>query len=85
MIDYSGFSSSIDPENFYSDSYDASLVELLKETLRLEAPIASDLLIQRIARAHDFKRTGRLIRERALALVNDHFHLGKDLIGGNFV
>jgi very-short-patch-repair endonuclease len=85
MMDYSGFSSSIDPENFYSDSYDATLVELLKETLRLEAPIASDLLIQRIARAHDFKRTGRLIRERVLALVDDHFHLGKDLIGGNFV
>jgi hypothetical protein len=84
-MEYSGFSSSIDPENFYSESYDATLVELLRQTLRLEAPIAADLLVQRIARAHDFKRSGRLIRERVLALVDDHFHLGEDLIGGNFV
>jgi very-short-patch-repair endonuclease len=84
-MDYSGFSNRIDPENFYSESYDATLVELLRQTLLLEAPIAADLLVQRIARAHDFKRSGRLIRERVLALVDDHFHLGEDLIGGDFV
>ena len=84
-MDYSGFSSRIDPENFYSNSYDATLVELLRQTLRMEAPIAADLLVQRIARAHDFKRSGRLIRERVLALVADHFHLGEDLVGGDFV
>ena len=84
-MDYSEFSSRLDPENFFSDSYDATLVEILRETLRMEAPIAAELLVQRIARAHDFKRSGRLIRERVLALVDDHFHLREDLISGEFV
>jgi len=51
----------------------------------MEAPIAVDLLVQRIARAHDFKRSGRLIRERGLALVDDHFHQREDPVNGSFV
>jgi very-short-patch-repair endonuclease len=83
--DYSEFSNRIDPENFYDESYDATLIELIRLTLRMEAPIAADLLVQRIARAHDFKRSGRLIRERVLAFLDDYFHLREDPINGSFV
>ena len=83
--DFSGFLDRISPENFYNGDYDETLRELIRLTLVMEAPIAVDLLVQRMARAHDFKRTGRLIRERVLALVDDHFHLREDPICGSFV
>jgi hypothetical protein len=44
-----------------------------------------DLLIQRVARVHGFKRAGRRIRERVLEIVDKHFHLQDDPIGGTFV
>ncbi|MEY4246410.1 MAG: hypothetical protein RLZZ245_3995, partial [Verrucomicrobiota bacterium] len=83
--DFAGVSDRIDPENFHHGDYDEILRELIRLTLVMEAPIAVDLLVLRMARAHDFKRTGRLIRERVLALVDDHFHLREDLISGSFV
>jgi hypothetical protein len=83
--DFAGVSAQINPENFHNGDYDETLRELIRLTLVMEAPIAVDLLVQRMARAHDFKRTGRLIRERVLALVDDHFHLREDPISGSFV
>jgi very-short-patch-repair endonuclease len=84
-VDFSEFLDRISPENFHDESYDAVLVDLIRQTLTLEAPIAVDLLVQRIARAHDFKRSGSRIRERVLALVDDHFHVRQDPIDGSFV
>jgi very-short-patch-repair endonuclease len=84
-VDFSEFLERINPVDFYDDSYNSTLVDLIRLTLQSEAPIADDLLIQRIARAHDFKRVGRLIRERVLALVDVHFHLRLDPVGGAFV
>lgn len=83
--DYSEFTGHIVPEKFHDDSYDVTLIELIRQTVRTEEPIAADLLVQRIARAHNFKRSGRLIRERVLALVDDYFHLREDPIDGSFV
>jgi hypothetical protein len=84
-VDFSDLSGCIKPDDFYDSSYDETLVELIRRTLTMEAPIADDLLVQRIARAHDFKRAGRIIRERVLALVDEHFHLRQDPISGSFV
>ncbi|MCX8494866.1 MAG: DUF3320 domain-containing protein [Akkermansiaceae bacterium] len=83
--DFSEFFDRINPGEFYDEGYDATLIHLIGLTLKVEAPIADDLLVQRIARAHDFKRAGRIIRERVLALVDDHFHLRQDPVGGCFV
>jgi very-short-patch-repair endonuclease len=83
--DFSEFFDRINPGEFYDEGYDATLMNLIGLTLKVEAPIADDLLVQRIARAHDFKRAGRIIRERVLALVDDHFHLRQDPVGGCFV
>jgi very-short-patch-repair endonuclease len=83
--DFSDFSDRINPANFAHESYDEILVALIRATLECEAPVVDDLLVQRVARAHDFQRAGRLIRERVLALVDDRFHIRKDPIGGSFV
>jgi hypothetical protein len=83
--DYSEFLDRISPDGFYDESYDETLVDLIRLTLKIEAPIADDLLVQRIARVHDFKRAGRVIRERILALVDDHFHMRQDPVDGFFV
>jgi very-short-patch-repair endonuclease len=83
--DFSEFLDRINPEGFYDESYDGILIALIGLTLKIEAPIADDLLVQRIARAHDFKRAGRIIRERVLTLVDDHFHLRQDPVDGSFV
>lgn len=84
-VDFSEFTDRIQPANFHDESYDPTLVELIRLTLQREAPIADDLLVQRIARAHDFKRAGNRIRERVLAIVDDYFHLRQDPIDGSFV
>lgn len=84
-VDFAEVFARIKPENFHNGDYDETLRELIRLTLEMEAPIAVDLLVQRMARAHDFKRTGRLIRERVLSLVDDHFHLREDPVGGSFV
>lgn len=76
---------SIDPDKFYDQDYDSVLRELISHTVRIEAPISDDLLVNRIARAHNFKRSGRLIRERVLSLVEQEYHLREDAAGGCFV
>jgi very-short-patch-repair endonuclease len=85
IVDFSEFLDRISPDDFHDESYDAVLLDLIRQTLKIEAPIADDLLVQRIARAHDFKRSGIRIRERVLALVDDYFHLRQDPINGSFV
>jgi hypothetical protein len=43
------------------------------------------LLVQRIARAHGFQRSGRLIRERVLDLTEQNHYLRSDPVDGQFV
>lgn len=83
--DYALFADRIRPDDFHEDSYTPMLQELIRHTLQTEAPISDDLLVQRIARAHDFMRSGRRIRNRVLELVDDHFHLRHDPVDGAFV
>lgn len=82
---YDEYSESIDAEKFYEAEYDSVLRELISHTVKIEAPISDDLLVNRIARAHDFKRSGRLIRERVLSLAEEDHHIREDVVGGCFV
>ncbi len=43
-----------------------------------EAPILDKVLVDRVARAHGFKRSGRLICERVLDLAERHYHFQPD-------
>lgn len=75
----------IDDSMFYEEDYDPTLKTLIKEVLDQEAPILDKLLVERIARAHGFQRSGRLIQERVLGVAKKHFHIRKDPEGGWFV
>jgi len=85
VTDFSELSHLIDAEQFYFEQYDTVLHELIKRILIQEAPILDSLLVQRVARAHGFQRSGRLIRERVLLLVEKSHYLDLDLAQGRFV
>ena len=53
---------------FYDHDYDAVLHDMVAHVLKHESPIYEDLLIERIARAHGFQRSGERI-QRAVAKV----------------
>jgi hypothetical protein len=58
---------------------------IIGHVLENEAPIHDVLLVQRIARAHGFQRTGRVIYERVRGIVDCHYHAQDDPVGGAFV
>lgn len=75
IADLSPFQGLIDAEQFHLPSYTPVLRQLIGEVLRQEAPILDALLVQRVARAHGFQRSGRLIRDRVLELAEQRHHL----------
>lgn len=85
VTDFTSVNDRISAESFYSEAYDPVLAELISHVLIHEAPILDSLLVQRIARAHGFQRSGRLIRERVLELTEQHHHLRSDPVEGQFV
>ncbi|QQL43714.1 DUF3320 domain-containing protein [Sulfuriroseicoccus oceanibius] len=85
VTDFAAFESKLDPELFHDELYTPVLKELIEHTLKTEAPIADDLLVNRIARVHGFKRSGRLIRERIFSIVDEHFHTSSDGDSSSFI
>lgn len=70
--------SSLRPDFFQDTSYDITLKDLIQRILEQEAPMLDSLLVDRVARVHGFKRSGRLIRERVLELAARHYHFQPD-------
>lgn len=85
QTDFSQFADRIDPDQFYDAGYDPILADLVRHAVETEAPIREDQLATVIARAHDFARTGRLIRERVAGISRDTFVHLKDSQGHIFV
>lgn len=87
MANLSSLESTLLPGSFHDVSYDSTLEKCIREVLEQEAPILDKVLVERIARAHGFKRSGRLIRERVLDLAERHYHFQPDpeLEDGHFV
>jgi very-short-patch-repair endonuclease len=75
IADLSSLTHMIQPEQFHLPAYSQVLRQIIEEVLRQEAPILDALLVQRIARAHGFQRSGRLIRDRVLELAEQHHHV----------
>jgi very-short-patch-repair endonuclease len=75
VADLSSLAPMIQAEQFHSPAYSPVLRQIIEEVLRQEAPILDTLLVQRIARAHGFQRSGRLIRDRVLELAEQHHHV----------
>ena len=54
----------VEPDRFYEAEYNDTLRAMVEAIVEGEAPLRSDILAQRIARAHGWLRTGGRIRER---------------------
>lgn len=63
-----------DPGRFFDADYDCTLQDMVEAVIAAEAPIREDILLQRIARAHGWLRTGPRIRERIVPHLR---HLGR--------
>jgi hypothetical protein len=74
----------IDPDQFYESSYELVLARVVGAVIEQEAPILGDMLIDRVARAYGFQRSGPLIRDAVLGVCRRHFHLADDPAGGRF-
>lgn len=85
VIGLQDWQSKIDAEKFYVPEYDETLSALIAEVVNGESPLLDSTLVQRIARAHGFNRSGRLIRERVMEIVDQHYHVAADRSGENFV
>lgn len=85
VTDFTLSASSINPTAFYDANYNSTLIALINAVVEQEAPISEGLLVQRIARAHGFLRSGRIIRERVMKLVTRLHHVTMDANGGSFV
>jgi very-short-patch-repair endonuclease len=83
--DLQEWNSRVDAERFYIGGYDETLRELIDSVVKAESPLLETTLVQRIARVHGFNRAGRLIRERVMELVDQHYHVATDHFGENFV
>lgn len=83
--DLQEWNSRVDAERFYIGGYDETLRGLIDSVVKAESPLLETTLVQRIARIHGFNRAGRLIRERVMELVDQHYHVASDLFGENFV
>jgi very-short-patch-repair endonuclease len=85
VVELSLENATIDPTAFYDPSYDVVLAALVAQVLAAEGPIAEPLLVQRIARAHGFQRSGRIVRDRVMSIAERDFHVAKDPLGLTFV
>lgn len=78
MADLSRLETSLQPNYFHEASYDSTIEQCIRRVLEQEAPILDKVLVDRVARAHGFKRSGRLIHERVLDIAERHYHLQPD-------
>jgi very-short-patch-repair endonuclease len=82
---FEGMSGSLDPVRFQEPSYTFTLSEMIGMVIAHEAPIRDEALIERVARAHGFKRSGRQIRDRVLTLVHSTAHVEIEKDGAAFI
>jgi very-short-patch-repair endonuclease len=68
ITDLSGFRA--DPSQFFEDGYEATLRNMIEAVVEIESPLRTDILAQRLSRAHGWLRTGERIRER----IDLHLH-----------
>lgn len=85
QADLSAFAATLDPAQFHEPAYEPTLAALVTHIVTHEAPMLDMALVQRVARVHGFQRSGRLIRERVLALALRQHHGREDAVGGQFI
>ena len=71
----------LDPTQFYDDAYSTSLAEMIRAVVNTEGPVHELLLLQRIARAHSFKRAGTKMLDRVNDLASAHCGVSEESTG----
>ncbi len=75
----------LQPDRFFEPAYSVLLTELIATVVKQESPVKDDVLVERIARAHGFLRSGNRIRERVLSLTQSAHYLLQEEDGATFV
>ena len=78
FANFSNFAPLISPETFYEASYYPALRKLVAHVVQQEGPIAESQLVNRIARAHGFQRSGGRIHNRVMHLARNQHHVASD-------
>jgi very-short-patch-repair endonuclease len=75
----------LDPAHFYDPAYTPVLERLVARVVESEAPLRPEALVNRVARAHGFQQSGRLIRERVIGVITRQYAVLPDPDGVSFV
>lgn len=75
----------LQPEQFFEPAYSALLAGLIAKVVKQESPVKDEVLVERIARAHGFLRSGNRIRERVLYLTRSAHYLLQEEDGATFI
>ena len=75
----------LDPALFYDPAYTPVLERLVALVVATEAPLRPEALVNRVARAHGFQQSGRLIRERLTGVIAKQYAVLPDPDGVSFV
>jgi very-short-patch-repair endonuclease len=78
ITEFEDLQSLINPDAFYEGAYIPVLAKLIERVVGQEGPVASSQLVNRIARAHGFQRSGSKIHERIMQLAHKQHHVVKD-------
>lgn len=78
LTDFEDLRSLIKPEEFYEAAYLPVLHKLIERVVQQEGPIAESQLVNRIARAHGFQRSGSRIHDRVMRLARQQHHVFSD-------
>jgi very-short-patch-repair endonuclease len=72
---FESFRESVAPDAFDEARYTPQLERMIAHVMEIEAPIRLSELIERIARAHGFRRSGTRIAERLTALIRQSYYI----------
>ena len=75
---FSEMQSKPDASRFYDRDYEAILQDMVAHVLKHESPIYEDLLIERIARAHGFQRSGDRIQRAVAKVIGKKYLMTQD-------
>jgi hypothetical protein len=80
-VDLATTEHTMEPDLFFSRSYDARLLAMITTVVEREGPVRDEVLARRVARAHGWTRTGSRIVDRVMDLAKVHFETEQEAVG----
>jgi Protein of unknown function (DUF3320) len=78
ITDFSASGLRPDASRFYDGAYRTNIRQMIALVVATEAPIYEDVLVDRIARAHGFQRSGNNIYQTITGIIGREFRRSKD-------